>query len=114
MTNRWHEHGVRGKRDMSAGRAKAEAEGCRICGSTFAVESAHVIARSRISPGPAEDTLNIVGLCGFRGCDAHRSFDEGRLDLLPYLTREEQAYAVELVGLAEAYRRITGSRELAA
>jgi hypothetical protein len=49
-------------------------------------------------------------LCGQLGCDAHRSFDEGTLDILPLLTREEQSYAVLLVGLHEAYRRLTNSR----
>jgi hypothetical protein len=98
------------KRDMRAGRAKAEAEGCRICGGTFGVEAAHILARARIKPGPAEDPRNIVGLCGNLGCAAHRSFDEGTLNLLPYLTLEEQAFAVELVGIAEAYQRITNTR----
>jgi hypothetical protein len=95
---------------MRAGRAKAEEQGCRCCGSRFNVEAAHVLPRSRISPGPAEDPRNIIGLCGHMGCGAHRSFDEGVLDILPFLTREEQAYAVELVGLAEAYQRLTNVR----
>jgi hypothetical protein len=98
------------KRNMAAARAKAEMQGCRLCGSTFAVESAHIIARSRVAAGVGEDLRNIVGLCGFRGCDAHRSYDEGTLDILPYLTLEEQAFATELVGLAEAYQRITNQR----
>jgi hypothetical protein len=102
------------KRDMAAARAKAEEQGCRICGSTFTVEAAHILSRARIKPGPAEDLRNIVGLCGFRGCDAHRSFDEGSLDLLPFLTFAEQAYAVELVGMAEAFQRITNTRLAAA
>jgi hypothetical protein len=101
---------VKHKRDMAAARRKAEEEGCRLCGSTFAVEAAHVLSRARIKPGPAEDLRNIVGLCGHLGCDAHRSFDEGTLDLLPYLTNVEQAYAVELVGICEAFQRITHQR----
>jgi hypothetical protein len=35
------------------------------------------------------------------------------MDLLPYLLRDEQAYAVELVGLYEAYRRTTNERLVA-
>jgi hypothetical protein len=98
------------KRDMRAARAKAEEQGCRVCGSFFAVETAHVLPRSRVKPGPAEDLRNIIGLCGNRGCDAHRSFDEGLLDILPFLSREEQAYATELVGMAEAYQRVTNTK----
>ena len=97
------------KRSWKEARAKVDRDGCRLCGSYFAVEAAHLIARSRITTG-GEDPRNIVPLCGNRGCEAHRSFDEGRLDILPYLTREEQAYAVELVGLAEAYQRLTNTR----
>jgi hypothetical protein len=102
------------KRDMAAGRRKAEEQGCRLCASRFAVEAAHILPRSRIMAGPAEDPRNIIGLCGLRGCDAHRCFDAGTLDILPYLSLDEQSYIVGLVGIAEAYRRVTGSRELAA
>ena len=91
--------------------AKVATEGqCRACGSTQIVDPAHLIPRSRITQG-GMDPRNIVPLC--RLC--HMQHDQGAgLDLLPYLTREEQAHAVSLVGLAEAYRRICGKRELAA
>jgi len=96
---------------MKAARAKVDAEGCcRSCGNTFQVEAAHILSRARISPGPAEDPRNIVPLGGNQGCACHRSFDEGSLDILPYLSLEEQAYVVSLVGIAEAYRRTTGER----
>ena len=79
---------------------------CRVCGSTQIVDPAHIIARSRVTQG-GEDPRNIVPLC--RLC--HMRADQGTgIDLLPYLTRDEQAYAVELVGLAEAYQRLTGTR----
>jgi hypothetical protein len=99
---------------MRAGRAKAEEQGCRACGSRFNVEAAHIISRARCRPGPAEDPRNIIGLCGHMGCGAHRSFDEGVLDILPLLSLDEQSYIVGLVGIAEAYRRATGAREVAA
>lgn len=101
------------KRDWAAARAKVDREAvCRVCshGNGFvtgpALDAAHIIPRSRVNPGVGEDGRNILPLC--RGC--HISYDQGRLDVLPYLTREEQAYAVELVGLYEAYRRTTNER----
>lgn len=99
-------------RHWSAAHEKVKAEAiCRVCslgaGSmTIPVDPAHIIPRSRVKPGPGEDPRNICPLCR----DCHRAFDEGKLDLLPYLTRDEQAYAVELVGLYEAYRRTTNER----
>lgn len=92
-------------RDWTAARAKVDREPCRVCLSPF-VDAAHIIPRSRATPGPGEDARNIVPLCRKH----HVEYDQGRLDLLPYLTREEQAYAVELVGLYEAYRRTTNER----
>jgi 5-methylcytosine-specific restriction endonuclease McrA len=93
----------RGKRDWTAARAKVDEEGqCRACGTNSGLQAAHVIPRSRITRG-GEDPRNIVPLCV--GC--HQAQHAGRLELLPVLHRDEQAYAVELVGLGEAYRRVT-------
>jgi 5-methylcytosine-specific restriction endonuclease McrA len=98
------------RRDWAAAREKVERESfCRHCGTPFDLDAAHIIPRSRVKPGPAEDALNIVPLCR-----AHHSlYDGGTLDLLPVLTRPEQAYAVELVGLEEARRYITNERAVA-
>lgn len=95
------------RRDWSHAWAKTREEGyCRACGSTQIVDPAHIIARSRVTTG-GEDPRNIIPLC--RLC--HMAFDHGTgLDVLPVLTREEQAYAVYLVGMAEAYQRVTGVR----
>lgn len=95
------------KRDWKEAWAKVVEENrCRVC-TRSANDPAHVIPRSRIGVGMGgEDALNIVPLC--RLC--HIDYDQGKLDLLPHLTREEQAYAVGLVGLAEAYRRTTNER----
>ncbi len=97
-------------RDWRAAREKIEAEeNCRVCGQ-HGVDPAHIVPRSRV-PGPAAmDAGNIAPLC--RRC--HTAYDAGRLDLLPHLTREEQAFAAGLVGLAEAYERTTGTRSEAA
>lgn len=106
------------KRDWVAAREKVEAEGrCRVCGRTFLLEAAHVIPRSRVGirGGKGEAPANIVPLCGADPYDGgsccHGSYDSGTLDLRPFLTADEWAYAVELVGLAEAERRVGGSRK---
>jgi 5-methylcytosine-specific restriction endonuclease McrA len=96
------------KRDWTDAREKCDDEMfCRVCGRPDP-EAAHIIPRSQVKNG-GEHPDNIVPLC--RGC--HRGYDEGRLDLLPYLTRSEQAKAVELHGLIGALRRITNEREAA-
>jgi 5-methylcytosine-specific restriction endonuclease McrA len=97
------------RRDWTDAREKCEGEGCcRVCRRPDP-EAAHIIPRSQVSPPHGEHPDNIVPLC--RGC--HRGYDQGRLDLLPYLTRGEQAKAVELHGLIGALRRITNEREAA-
>lgn len=95
------------RRSWVAARQKVELEGsCRWCGFTEGIQAAHIIPRSRVSAGPGEDPRNIVPLC----LECHALFDGLCLDLTGALTREEQAYAVELVGITEAMRRLSGRR----
>ncbi len=90
-------------RDWTAARAKVDAEGaCRSCGTPHGLEAAHIVPRSRVTSG-GEDARNIVPLCRMCHADQHA----GTVELLPLLSRSEQAYAVELVGLTEALRRVT-------
>jgi hypothetical protein len=115
------------KRDFSDARAKVEEEGvCRACGipdgSTLDdqrvwLETAHVIPRAlsdEVLEGPRGGKVRhvprdaVVPLCAPDRC--HAAFDSHRLDLLPVLTRAEELHAVRVVGLGEAYRRITGER----
>lgn len=93
-----------GKRDWTAAREKVELEGgCRVCKGSPA-DAAHIIPRSRV-PGPeAMAQSNIVPLCR----PHHVAFDDRRLDLLPFLSVDEQAFAVFLVGMIEAYTYICG------
>ena len=101
------------KRDWRAFREKVESEmnRCRVCGQSPA-DAAHIIARSQVSPPKGEDPRNGLPLCRRH----HRAYDiadpqTGRtLDIIPYLTSEEQAYAVELIGIERAYRRLVGGR----
>jgi len=67
------------------------------------LDAAHIIPRSL---GGNEAEAATVPLC--RSC--HTEFDAHTLDLLPHLTRDEQAHAVRLVGMASAWRTITGQR----
>jgi hypothetical protein len=98
------------RRDWSAARTKLAAEGvCRVCAGE-PVQAAHLIGRRHDRAGEqgarAVDPDDIVPLCEV----CHRAYDARRLDLLPYLTRAEQARAVELVGLMAALRRLSGRR----
>jgi hypothetical protein len=98
------------RRDWSAARAKLAGEGvCRVCGAEHP-QAAHLIGRRHDTPSEngalrveADDVVPLCERC-------HRAYDAHRLDLLPYLTRAEQARAVELVGLVAALRRLSGRR----
>lgn len=114
------------KRDWTAAREKVEAEGrCRVCGgggiSRLVLEAAHIIGREHDNHpsigGPehiyGKATLpvmpvRIVPLCRhMRGRGCHPAYDAHELDLLPYLTVEEQAQAVLDAGGIELARRRT-------
>lgn len=89
------------KRDWSHATAKVfDEDRCRVCRARDILDPAHIIPRSR---GGDMSALNIVPLC--RRC--HTMFDSSDLELLPYLSLEEQQHAVALVGIAEAYKRTT-------
>lgn len=96
-------------RDWRAARAKVEWEGrCRILGGCEGpLDPAHIIQRSRIPSERAMAAENIVPLCRRH----HRAYDAHRLDLLPHLNLEEQAYAASLVGLVAALARLTGGAD---
>jgi hypothetical protein len=107
-------------RNWNDARRKVEQEGrCRVCGAGHRrLEAAHVLGREHDKPHPlpsprelANGELSvradeIVPLC--QTC--HRAYDAHALDLLPYLSLDEQARAVGHVGIARAYQRTTGSR----
>jgi hypothetical protein len=104
-------------RDWTQARAKVDAEArCRFCGTSQSIarlEAAHIIPRS-LAPNGGEDPLNIVPLCA-TSSRCHQAYDQGRIDLLPVLTLEEQECAVRLAGgLAAALRVTTGKRDVVA
>ena len=93
--------------DWKPGIEKVQNEGdCRYCRSGESLDPAHLWPRSL---GGSMDRDNIVPLC--RSC--HNLFDSSRLDLLPYLTINEQLCVVrEAGGIARAYDRLVGRANL--
>lgn len=96
------------KRDWTEAWLKVRSEGhCRVCGSVFQLDPAHVIDRSI---GGKQEADSIVPLC--RSC--HDAYDGSgpngqTLDLLPHLTKDEQAEAVRVLGLTRALARLCPS-----
>lgn len=96
------------RRNWKAARAKIEGEGtCRVCGAHYGLQAAHVIGRVHDPADGKVRPVDVVPLC--EAC--HRAYDARALTLLPYLTHEEQAAAVEHVGIVGAYRRTCATRE---
>lgn len=88
-------------------RFKVKHLSCAVCGGE-GCDPAHLCARGT---GGCDSPRCVVPLD--RAC--HRLFDEGKLDLLPFLEpryRVEVAHCVMHMGLVGAYRRLTGSREM--
>lgn len=101
------------KRDWGAAREKVASEGkCRVCNHREGLEAAHTINRG-IQDRPCENgkkTLwvnphSILPLC----FSCHSAYDARMLDILPNMTYEEQANAVEYVGISRAYARTTSN-----
>lgn len=76
--------------------------GCRIC-ARGPVDPAHVVSRAQ---GGCDSPECVIPLCRAH----HRQFDEGDLDVLPVLWKDEQAHAVAHVGIVTAYRCATNDR----
>lgn len=88
-------------------RAAVAGRSCIVCAATHRIDPAHLIPRSL---GGCGDALCVVALC--RRC--HRAYDQGQLDLLPYLEpawRVQLAHAVGHVGLIGALRRVSGATD---
>lgn len=87
-------------------RRKVAGRGCLVCGRSNGVDPAHLVPRSR---GGCDHPDCVVPLC--RRC--HRAFDDGRLDLLPYVEprhRIELAHALSHLALLELLERLTAER----
>lgn len=93
-------------RNWVEARAKCDAEGaCRFCRRPGRTEAAHIVPKRHDDDPGIVPAVAVVPLC----IDCHRSFDLGRIDLLPVLTNAEQAAAVAKLGMLRAWRRITGA-----
>lgn len=91
------------RRDWSWARMKCDAEGrCRVCKRSSTVEAAHTLGRKYDPQDGVVQPDDIIPLCP----DCHRAYDARRLSILAYLTLEEQASAVRLVGIARAAHRL--------
>lgn len=111
------------RRNWSEARAKVDREGrCRVCGSSWRVEAAHVIPRS-VAPNGGEHHDAIVPLCGdyvdqdgraVKGCHSRYDDKSEGLDLRPYLTVQEYDAAIEAAGSWGMAERITSSNREAA
>jgi hypothetical protein len=84
---------------------------CRICGAEGQTERAHVSGRRFDKPRPGKriiwvNPLDVIPLCGpatdSQSC--HCRFDSGVLDVIGYLTSEEQVRVVENFGSIEQAR----------
>lgn len=96
----------------NAARIKVDTEGkCRVCGAPARYcDAAHTVDRSLSRSGFDEPDF-IVPLCSaIRGADndCHGAYDRHELDILPYLTKTEQAAMVRELGMARAWKRATG------
>jgi len=81
---------------------------CRVCGvpdTIHALDPAHVIPKSL---GGRNNYESVIAMC--RAC--HDAQHRKEFELLPHLTRAEEAEAVWAIGLGKAYRYLTngGSR----
>lgn len=83
---------------------------CLVCGEWFGrCQPAHLVPRGhpKLSSVSADDVRAVVPLCPAD----HRLFDEGKIDLLPYIEptwRDSQEWAAGAVGLVSASRSIRG------
>lgn len=92
-----------------AQREKVKGAACVACGRE-PCDPAHLLPRSLLSIGQ-DDPRAVIALCR----DDHRAYDQGSLDLLPFLEpvyRTELAYAVNRFGLVATLRRVTNTRVL--
>ena len=88
-------------------RAKVDDEEfCRVCKTGGGLQAAHTIGRIHDNDDGKVRPDDIVPLCP----KCHMQYDAHALDLLPYLTMEEQAAAVSHVGIVGALRRLSGER----
>ena len=109
-------------RDWSEARAKVDAERrCRVCGYSGGepyrrLEAAHSLSTALqdvVLPDGSYKVLgaSVVPLCGpaTSSYTCHGKHHAGELELLPYMTIEEQMDVVRCVGIQRAFDKLTVS-----
>lgn len=87
-----------------AQRAKAQAAShCRVCARSGDLDPMHVTDRALQG---CDDAECVIPAC--RPC--HREYDQGLIDILPVLSKGEQAHAVEHSGVLAMLHQVTGVR----
>jgi hypothetical protein len=108
------------RRLWAAAIEKVRRSPCRVCKTRGRSQAAHIIRRGLADVDrrvidkdsgrvvTVKEVLpdSVVPLC----VECHQLYDDHRLDLLPYLTRDEEIDAVRAVGIARAYKIITGGQ----
>jgi hypothetical protein len=90
-------------RNWKKARQKVDLEGgCRVCGSDYMIEAAHS-SYIRFDDNTV-DPDRVIPLC--KQC--HMKYDAHELDILAYISYEEQAIVVRDLGIVRAYKRLTG------
>lgn len=100
------------RRDWHDAREKIDHEGrCRVCGDSWALEAAHTVGRARDERQRGASIVHIDPNAVLPLCQrCHQAYDAGRLNLLGFLTLDEELCAVRAAGgLEAARRRIIGS-----
>lgn len=91
------------RRDWKSARAKCELEGrCRLCRRSGRVEAAHTIGRKYDPANGKVRPVDVIPLCN----SCHRGYDARKLSVLAVMNYEEQAAAVEHVGIVRALKRL--------
>lgn len=87
---------------------------CRVCGSQFWVQCAHLAGREFDEVIDLDDGTSVRFVEPSETCplcmDCHRAYDARELDLLPHLTYDEQSAVVRHLGITRALHRLTGQR----
>jgi hypothetical protein len=103
------------ERDWTEARAKVDRERlCRVCEARGPLEAAHVVNRGAADESHPDGghrlivrAVDVVPLCA--AC--HRAYDGRTLNLLPFLTPDEQTRAVQVAGgIVRALQRTTSMR----
>lgn len=103
------------RRDWTDAIEAHQGEPCAVCGKTTGLELAHTVGRALDRPtgrGGARYVHpdSVITLCGpsTDPSTCHGRFDGHQLDLRPYLTPDQLAWAIDRIGYGPAMRALAG------